>query len=288
MYLWRKRATARWWIDKETELRGRAGAKLVVIQRTDRKLLQIELVSQSHNELCAFAKEFGGQITKLPSDWLKRVLRSQETTPLKIGAHKLIIPAGTAFGTGEHATTALSLRMLERVFETWGAHAPRVQAIAPSRSRTFPERRLQRGVAINTRGRVHSPELVVDLGTGSGILALAAKLRGAKRVIGIDFDPIAISTAKENARLNKIDSVTFQTADVRHWKFPANIDVVTANLFSELLIEIVPKLARGRWLVLSGILRNQELDVVRALKRNAIDIVELRRRGKWIAILAAP
>jgi ribosomal protein L11 methyltransferase len=253
MYLWRKRATARWWIDKETELRGRAGAKLVVIQRTDRKLLQIELVSQSHNELCAFAKEFGGQITKLPSDWLKRVLRSQKTTPLKIGNHKLVIPAGTAFGTGEHATTALSLRILERLTRKW----------KPGWS-------------------------IVDLGTGSGILALAAKLRGAKRVIGIDFDPIAISTAKENARLNKIDSVTFQTADVRHWKFPANIDVVTANLFSELLIEIVPKLARGRWLVLSGILRNQELDVVRALKRNAIDIVELRRRGKWIAILAAP
>ena len=133
---------------------------------------------------------------------------------------------------------------------------------------------------------MRSPDFLVDVGTGSGILALAASRFGVKRIIGIDVDPIAISTAKQNARLNRIYNVDFRTADVRRWKFPRRIDIVTANLFGELLIEILPKLKRSRWLILSGVLRVQEKKFVRALRRNKIQIVEVRRRGKWIALLA--
>jgi ribosomal protein L11 methyltransferase len=133
---------------------------------------------------------------------------------------------------------------------------------------------------------VRSPELIVDLGTGSGILALAGKRFGATRVIGIDNDPVAISTAKENARLNRISDAEFRVGDARRCKFPGKIDIVAANLFSRLLIEILPRLKRARWLILSGILREQERDVTGALKRNKIDILQLRRRGKWVAILA--
>jgi len=137
---------------------------------------------------------------------------------------------------------------------------------------------------------------IVDLGTGSGILALAAKRFEATRVIGIDSDPTAISTAKENARANKVHDVNFRVGDVRRCKLGKSrlrgtsygeVDVVTANLFSELLIEILPKLKAARWLILSGVLREQERDVTRALKRNKIDILQLHRRGKWVAILAA-
>ena len=131
-----------------------------------------------------------------------------------------------------------------------------------------------------------SPELVVDLGTGSGILALGAKLLGAKRVTGIDSDPIAISTAKHNAQSNKIRGVDFRVADVRDWKFASKIDIVTANLYSELLIGLLPKMKAVRRLILSGFLRSQERDVRRALTRNKIGIIEARRRGKWVAILA--
>jgi ribosomal protein L11 methyltransferase len=81
----------------------------------------------------------------------------------------------------------------------------------------------------------------VDLGTGTGILALAPKRLGARRVAAIDVDPVAISTAKTNARLNKIDNVDFKLGDVRQWKPAGTIDIVTANLFGELLIEILPK-----------------------------------------------
>jgi ribosomal protein L11 methylase PrmA len=74
---------------------------------------------------------------------------------------------------------------------------------------------------------------------------------------------------------------------VRRWKSSRQIDIVTANLFSELLIKILPKLKAARWMILSGILRNQERDVTRALRRHKIDIVQVRRHGKWVAILTA-
>ena len=128
--------------------------------------------------------------------------------------------------------------------------------------------------------------MLVDLGTGTGILALAGKKLGASRVFGIDNDPMAISTAKKNARSNKLRGIYFQVCDVQSWKPPRKIDVVIANLFSDLLIELLPKLRRANWLIVSGILRKQEYEVVAALYRNGIDLIKIRRRGKWIAILA--
>jgi ribosomal protein L11 methyltransferase len=127
---------------------------------------------------------------------------------------------------------------------------------------------------------------LADLGTGSGILPLAAKCFGAGRVVGIDIDPTAISMAKSNARLNKIPGVTFQLADVRKWKSAQKTNVITANLYSDLLIEILPRLKRGGWLIFSGILRSQETKFLHALSRNAIQIINIKRRGKWIAVLA--
>ena len=127
---------------------------------------------------------------------------------------------------------------------------------------------------------------VADLGTGSGILALAASRFGAGRVLGLDIDPTAISIAKSNAKLNKIDGVTFQLADVRERKSAQKTHVITANLYSDLLTEILPKLRRSGWLILSGILRDQETEFVGCLRRNKIEIIRIRRRGKWIAILA--
>jgi len=248
MYLWRRRATPQWWLNHEESLRARFGGKLAVIERPNRTHLQIEVICNSRS----LGNQFGGRIEKLPRDWLKRFLRQQKTRPVRVGNRQLLIPAGAAFGTGEHATTILSLLLLEKFSR-----------------------------------KMKTDWSLLDLGTGSGILALAAKSLGAKRVIGVDVDPFAISTARENAQRNKIDHVQFQVADVRCWKFPSKIDLVMANLFSELLIEVLPKLKRSRWLILSGILREQENELLRALNFHQIEIVELRRRGKWIALLAA-
>jgi len=310
MYLWRWLASQKWWADNEKDLLVVAGDRLAVIEEAGRKRLRLEVASRSRTQLQNLTKQFGGRIEKLPADWQRRFSRKQKTKPLRIGrrliiarsrknrpsTNQLIIPPGTAFGTGAHATTAMSLRMLERVMRFWGAPAP-ARAIFGAGAENLRKRSRSRGRDRQHARRVRSPELIVDLGTGSGILALAAKRLGAARVIGVDNDPVAISTAKENARLNKIKGMQFRVEDVRHWKshakslflgsgFGGRVDIVTANLFSELLIEILPKLKGARWLILSGILRKQERDVTRALKRNKIDILQLCRRGKWVAILA--
>jgi len=272
MFVWRKRAGAGWLAANEMALGEIAGQRLAIVFKPQHKNVIAEIAGKNRSDLENIRSRFGGTIEKLPRDWLTRFVRAGTVQPIEIGArlvitrsggHQatgcnksafgktplLVIPAGAAFGTGGHATTAMSLRLLERV----------------SRKGEFS---------------------LLDLGTGSGILALAAVRFGAKRGIGIDNDPIAIATARENARRNRIDNVDFQVASVVRGAFPRQIDIVTANLFSELLIEILPRLKRARWLILSGVLRNQEADLRRALKRNRIAMVETRRRGKWIAILA--
>ena len=251
MFLWRRLAAPQWWIDNEKALRARAGEQLVIIERPGGKRLQLEVTSESRAPLRNLSAQFGGHIEKLRHDWLKRFLGQPEAKRLKVGDRSLIIPAGPAFGTGDHPTTAMSLQLLRQLTRNW----------EPDWS-------------------------FVDLGTGSGILALAAKCLGAKRVVGIDSDRMAISTAQGNARRNKIDRARFLLADVRSWRLPVNTDVVAANLNYELLIAILPTLNGSRWSILSGVLREQETELVHALKRYPIDVVQVRRRGKWIAILA--
>jgi len=63
-------------------------------------------------------------------------------------------------------------------------------------------------------------------------------------------------------------------------------DVITANLYSGLLIEMLPKLSGSGWLILSGILRSQKHEFVGALHRNHLDVIDMKRHGKWMAFLA--
>jgi ribosomal protein L11 methyltransferase len=272
MYLWRKLVEPRWLSAHENILRARSRSRLAIVSRPGRKRLQLEIACTSRNLSRKLIEEFGGRTEKWPRDWLKRFADLHKSKPLKIGKRLLIsnnretlasrqsehegrsnilIPASAAFGTGEHATTAMSLRVLERLTRKW-----------------------EKGWSL------------ADLGTGSGILALAAKRLGAGRVIGIDIDPKAISIAKANARLNKIGNIDFRLGDLRKSKPAGRTDIVAANLYSELLIEMLPKLKRGDCLILSGVLRSQENEFLRVLRKNSIGIVKLNRRGKWIAVLA--
>jgi ribosomal protein L11 methyltransferase len=267
MYLWQKAAPSHWLKAREEILQARFGGALSIISRPERKRVQIEIACTSRRESRKVVQEFGGCARRLERDWLKRLSREEKPKPLRIGRrlvvvpspskreadsfpYRLIVPGGAAFGTGEHATTAMSLRLLEEV------------------------------------SRRRKPQFVVDLGTGSGILALAASCFGAEHIVAVDIDSVAIAAAKTNARLNKIENVDFKLGDVRRWNSARRIDIVTANLFSELLIQILPKLKRSSCLILSGVLRTQEKEFVRALRRHKIKPVEVRRRGKWIAVLA--
>jgi ribosomal protein L11 methyltransferase len=272
MHQWRKLAEPRWLSAHENILQARARGRLVIVARPGCKRLQLEIACTSRNLARKLIEEFGGRAEKWPRHWLERFADLHKSKPLKIGTrlwisnvrrtpasrvsgHKgrshILIPASAAFGTGEHATTAMSLRFLERLTRKWK----------------------------------HGWSLA-DLGTGSGILALAAIRFGAGGVTGIDIDPKAISIAKANARLNKIDNVDFRLDDLHKWKPTYTRDVVAANLYSKLLIEVLPKLKQCNWLILSGVLRTQESEFLRVLRRNNIEIVNVKRRGKWIAIMA--
>lgn len=291
MYLWSKRAELRWVEAHQDLLQAHAYGQLVLVQRPGRKRLQLEIACASRRDSSVLVRKFGGRIEALPRNWLKHTdskpikigkrlvvvrsikdlqrcsvrcpqrssrhrtrpgaLRTARATARTIKPAFLIIPASLAFGTGEHATTAMSLRFLEELTRHW-----------------------KRGWSL------------VDVGTGTGILALAGKYFGAERVIGVDNDPAAISVAKSNARLNKIRNVSFQLRDVHKSQRAQKTDVIAANLYSNLLLEILPKLHAGRWLILSGILRSQQGELVPALERNHYDIISIKRRAKWVTILS--
>jgi ribosomal protein L11 methyltransferase len=269
MYLWQRLASPSWWAANQEDVTAEGGNDLAVIERPDRKRLTIEIACRTRFRASELRQRFNGRVTKLPRNWLKHFSRSQKTKPLNVGKRLLItadtlsllrsrpqgcshlvIPAGAAFGTGQHATTAMSLRLLEELTRPW----------KPGWS-------------------------MVDLGTGSGIFALSAKKLGAGDVVAIDNDPVAISTAKGNARLNGIAGINFQVGDAKAFRPSRDAEVVIANLFSQLLVQVLPKLRSVGWFILSGVMRDQERDVTTAVRRNGFVVVTVRRRGKWIAAL---
>jgi ribosomal protein L11 methyltransferase len=145
--------------------------------------------------------------------------------PPEPGAINLLIDPGLAFGTGSHPTTRLCLQWLE--------HA------------------------------VAGGETVLDYGCGSGILTIAALKLGARRAVGVDIDPDAVSVARENARRNRVDCEFVECRELTDFK----ADLVVANILANPLKLLAPVLAsrctRGGRLVLSGILPAQAEEIAK-------------------------
>jgi ribosomal protein L11 methyltransferase len=270
MYIWRKRATADWLRGRNEDFLGRFGSAFAIIEQPGRARTLIEVSCQTQQQALEIRHAFGGMVEKLRTNWLEQLAKQNRAKPLRIGsrlivsrtrartakgAGTIVIPAEAAFGTGEHATTAMCLRMLERI-----------------------TRRQDTGWSM------------LDAGSGSGILAIAASCLGAKKIIAIENDPLACAVAKRNAAANRTHNIEFRTGDVLKEKFRDKFDVITANLYSEILIAALPAWRRyvedDGHLILSGILRSQEPTVITALGRNGFAVHESRRRGKWVALLA--
>jgi len=270
-YIWRKRAGASWLHHRLGDLTSAGGGSLAVIERPDSKRVLLEICCQTETRARALLREFGGSAEPLRPDWLQYFVKRARRTPLQVGARlfvldapgrrrrsarSIIIPAEAAFGTGEHATTAMCLRLLERI----------------------------------TRPR--SPGWrMLDAGTGSGILAIAGRCFGAGHVLAIDNDPFACATAQRNARRNRVGHVKFVAGDILRTKMSGmKFDVITANLFSGILIAALSQwsrdLAPGGCIILSGILRTEEPTMRHALAKNGFVAAEIRRRGKWLALHA--
>ena len=189
--------------------------------------------------------------------------------PLEIGRHLLVKPSwsrrraqpgqaeivldpGLSFGTGQHPTTLFCLRQL-------AAH--RNAGVAPS---------------------------FLDLGTGSGILAIAAVKLGYRPVRGLDFDPASIRIARANARTNGVRSrANLRVADIRRLPIDSKLqyDVVCANLTADLLksecARIAARVKPAGVLVLAGILAKELAEVARAYARAGFKMVTTRIDKEW-------
>jgi ribosomal protein L11 methyltransferase len=236
----------------------------VFIESPGRSRVIVEVYSEQRREVSALARQFGGR-TRLvkASEWL----RSASAPPVRIGKNfeivhekmrklsalsRLYIPHGVAFGSGDHATTLMLLRALTR-HENWAQTA------------------------------------VLDLGTGSGVLALTARLFGARKIVATDFDPDAVRTARQNELLNfPAPLIRWQCADVKRLRAKPQYELVVANLFSEILCQAASQIAGsvrpGGQLWLSGILRSQKEEVLAAYRRQGMQLVRAVSRGKWVML----
>ncbi len=173
---------------------------------------------------------------------------------------EVIIEPGRAFGTGAHASTALALELLDE--------------------------------ALAEGGR---PRRVLDVGTGSGVLALAALRLGAEHAWGVDLDPVAVAEARANARRNRLESDLSLVAGPLEALAVFATDLVLANLLRTELLPLLPAIASrtaadGR-LVLSGLLAAERTSVEAALAAQAFRVTAERARSdergeRWLALTA--
>jgi ribosomal protein L11 methyltransferase len=172
---------------------------------------------------------------------------------------KLVIDPGMAFGTGHHETTMRCLAIIEKYAKDSGAAT----------------------AAVSSKGRF------LDVGTGTGILAIAAAKLGFREVVGVDTDPLAVDAATRNAVLNDLTNVTVREGEITAIEDAA--DMIAANLMSEILIRIAPEIARrlnpSGVAILSGMLTGQEDDVIIAMEKEGLTVIERYRDDRWVSLV---
>lgn len=164
------------------------------------------------------------------------------------GLEKLVIEPKMAFGTGDHPTTSLCL------------------------------------AAVDAFMAAHPGASVLDVGTGTGVLAIAAKRLGAGRTVGTDNDPVCIELSDENAEVNATPGIAFSedTLDQVDGVF----DLVLANILANTLIELAPLIVPkvGKKLVLAGVLAHQAEEVTAAFVELGLVAEPLARQDEWVRL----
>ena len=172
----------------------------------------------------------------------------------------LHIDPGTAFGTGMHETTQLCIRQLRKYI---------------------------------------TPEtLLLDVGTGSGILAILSLMFGAKKAVGTDLDPCAVEAVKENSMVNGIDPKNFTMMigniitekEIQDKVGYECYDIVVANILADVLVPLTPvivnQLKKGGIYITSGIIDDKEETVVEAVKAAGLEVLEVTYQGEWVSVTA--
>ena len=245
---------------------------LVVHTRPRAKTIRLEVYADKPMSLRQLARILGGKVDRLDAEKIaaranapRRPLRIGRTLgvidtngrwPDDLPCPDILLRIGSAmaFGTGEHATTSACLRCL----------VDEAKSCPPGWT-------------------------CLDLGTGSGILAIAAEKLGAAKVRAIDYDPRAVKAAKDNLRRNRVQRANITRGNLLEWN-PGRVRyrIVLANVFSEILRAAAPRIARSvsprGCLVLSGILRTQEAGVLRTFRPLGFKPEAATRRGKWVTL----
>lgn len=176
----------------------------------------------------------------------------EDYTPVSTDELIIELDPGMAFGTGTHPTTVMCLQALEKV--------------------------------------VKEGDTVVDVGTGSGVLSIGAAMLGAKSVHALDLDEVAVTAARENIGINKVDSIVevFHGNLLDTVKEPA--DVVVANILAEIIMTFTDDaysiVKPGGYYVTSGIIGAKKDDVKEALIQSGFTIEEILMMEDWVAIVA--
>ena len=131
---------------------------------------------------------------------------------------------------------------------------------------------------------------IIDVGTGSGILAIQAGLLGANTVQAMDYDTVAVSAAKENIALNNLqDKVSICQSDLLA-EAKGQADIIVANIIADIIIRLTPStiehLKGDKVFISSGIIDTRKDDVLQALQGNGFSIIEVREDKGWVAIAA--
>lgn len=184
----------------------------------------------------------------------------EEVKPEDADKKVLHIDPGTAFGTGMHETTQLCIRQLKKYI---------------------------------------TPEtLLLDVGTGSGILAIVSLMYGIKGAVGTDLDPCAVEAARENMEVNGVASDSFEMMigniisdkEIQERVGYDKYDIVVANILAEVLLPLTPvvkqHLKKGGIYITSGIIAEKEQLVTDAIKAAGMEVLEVTRQNEWVSVTA--
>ena len=164
---------------------------------------------------------------------------------------RITMDPGMAFGTGTHETTSLCLELLDRM--------------------------------------VKGGERVLDIGTGSGILAIAALKLGAREADGVDIDPMCVRTAGENAQRNGVSEHFRVLVGDLSDKAEGTYDIITANIVAAAILSLAPAvpalMAPGAAFIASGIIDERKDEVLDGLRAAGLDPVEVHEKRGWVCIL---
>ena len=157
---------------------------------------------------------------------------------------------GMAFGTGTHETTRLCATLLEKY--------------------------------------ITADSTMLDVGCGSGILAICASKLGAKECYAYDIDPVAVKVAQENVKDNECTNIECGVSDLLKGVKAGKYDVITANIVADIIIRLLPDIGafmhKDTTLVISGIIDERCADVYKSIKENSFAITEEIHENGWCAI----